>query len=78
MDQTGFTLLAMGFTGAKALKFKLRYIEAFNALEAEVRRIAPRSLAMRDARSAICGTAGRVASLGRRSSWSIDRILHSR
>ncbi len=40
MDRDGFTLLAMGFTGAKALKWKLRYIEAFNALEAEVRRIA--------------------------------------
>lgn len=40
MDRTGFTLLAMGFTGAKALKWKLRYIEAFEALEAECRRIA--------------------------------------
>ena len=40
MDQTGFTLLAMGFTGTKALKWKLRYIEAFKALEAECRRIA--------------------------------------
>ncbi len=40
MDRDGFTLLAMGFTGTKALKWKLRYIEAFNALEAEVRRIA--------------------------------------
>lgn len=40
MDRDGFTLLAMGFTGAKALKWKLSYIEAFNALEAECRRIA--------------------------------------
>lgn len=40
MDRDGFTLLAMGFTGGKALKWKLRYIEAFNAMEAEVRRIA--------------------------------------
>lgn len=40
MDRDGFTLLAMGFTGSKALKWKLRYIEAFNAMEAEVRRIA--------------------------------------
>lgn len=37
MDRDGFTLLAMGFTGAKALKWKLRYIEAFNAMEAELR-----------------------------------------
>lgn len=40
MDRDGFTLLAMGFTGGKALKWKLRYIEAFNAMEAELRRIA--------------------------------------
>ena len=40
MDRDGFTLLAMGFTGSKALKWKLRYIEAFNSMEAELRRIA--------------------------------------
>lgn len=40
MTRDGFTLLAMGFTGSKALKWKLRYIEAFNAMEAELRRIA--------------------------------------
>jgi len=39
MDRDGFTLLAMGFTGTKALKWKLRYIEAFKAMEAEIRRI---------------------------------------
>jgi len=37
MDRDGFTLLAMGFTGAKALKFKLAYIAAFNAMEVELR-----------------------------------------
>lgn len=40
MDRDGFTLIAMGFTGGKALKWKLRYIEAFNAMDAELRRIA--------------------------------------
>ncbi|AIM25789.1 Rha family transcriptional regulator [Melissococcus plutonius] len=33
MNRDGFTLLAMGFTGQKALKFKLKYIEAFNQME---------------------------------------------
>ncbi len=33
MTRDGFTLLAMGFTGKAALGFKLRYIEAFNAME---------------------------------------------
>ncbi|MBC1420183.1 Rha family transcriptional regulator [Listeria fleischmannii] len=33
MNRDGFTLLAMGFTGKKALQFKLKYIEAFNQME---------------------------------------------
>ena len=33
MDRDGFTLLAMGFTGSKAMEFKLKYIEAFNRME---------------------------------------------
>lgn len=33
MNRDGFTLLTMGFTGKKALKFKLEYIAAFNAME---------------------------------------------
>ena len=33
MNRDGVTLLAMGFTGKKALKFKLEYIAAFNAME---------------------------------------------
>lgn len=37
MDRTGFILLAMRFTGPKALKFRMAYIEAFNRMEAELR-----------------------------------------
>lgn len=33
MTRDGFTLLAMGFTGKEAFKFKLAYIEAFNKME---------------------------------------------
>ena len=33
MTRDGFTLLAMGFTGKKALQFKLAYIDAFNRME---------------------------------------------
>lgn len=36
MTRDGFTLLAMGFTGKRALRWKLRYIGAFNAMEAEL------------------------------------------
>lgn len=33
MNRDGFTLLAMGFTGKKALEWKIKYIEAFNEME---------------------------------------------
>lgn len=39
MNRDGFSLLAMGFTGAKALKWKMDYINAFNAMENELKRI---------------------------------------
>ena len=37
MNRDGFTLLVMGFTGKKALEWKLRYIKAFNEMEALLR-----------------------------------------
>ena len=37
MNRDGFTLLAMGFTGKKALKFKMQYIEAFNQMESHIK-----------------------------------------
>lgn len=37
MNRDGFTLLAMGFTGEKALGWKLKYIEAFNEMEAKLK-----------------------------------------
>lgn len=37
MTEEGFTLLAMGFKGEKALHFKLRYIDAFKAMEKKIR-----------------------------------------
>lgn len=36
MTRDGFSLLVMGFTGNKALEWKLKYIEAFNHMEAEL------------------------------------------
>ena len=33
LTRDGFSLLAMGFTGAKALEWKLKYLEAFNKME---------------------------------------------
>ncbi len=39
ITRDGFSLLAMGFTGDKALKFKLNFIQAFNAMEQELKRL---------------------------------------
>lgn len=37
MNRDGFVLLAMGFTGKKALDFKLKYIDAFNRMEQAIK-----------------------------------------
>lgn len=39
MNRDGFTLLAMSFTGKKALKFKLYYIQAFNKMESKLKEL---------------------------------------
>lgn len=38
MTRDGFSLLIMGFTGAKALEWKLKYIKAFNNMESHIRQ----------------------------------------
>lgn len=38
ITRDGFTLLVMGFTGPKALEWKLKYIRAFNEMEKELKR----------------------------------------
>lgn len=37
LTKDGFSLLVMGFTGAKALSWKLKYIEAFNKMEKAIK-----------------------------------------
>ncbi len=37
LTRDGFSLLVMGFTGKKALEWKLKYIEAFNKMEQMIR-----------------------------------------
>lgn len=36
MDRKGFTLLSMGFTGVKAMDFKIAYIDAFDEMERQL------------------------------------------
>lgn len=37
MNRDGFNLLVMGFTGKKAIRFKLEFIEAFNVMEKAIK-----------------------------------------
>ena len=39
LTRDGFSLLVMGFTGIKALEWKLKYIKAFNEMEKELKRL---------------------------------------
>ncbi|MEN2466719.1 ORF6C domain-containing protein [Ornithinibacillus sp. JPR2-1] len=48
MNRDGFTLLVMGFTGKKAMDFKLRYMNAFNQMEKELKQ--PRALTEKEQR----------------------------
>ncbi len=38
MSRDGFTLLVMGFSGRKAMEWKVKFLEAFNAMEAELNK----------------------------------------
>ena len=58
MNRTGFTLLAMGFTGKKALQFKLAYIDAFNRMEAKLQELLAQG---KDARWLETRTAGKIS-----------------
>lgn len=40
LTRDGFSLVVMGFTGAEATSWKVRYISAFNTLEGEIQRLA--------------------------------------
>lgn len=37
MNRDGFNMLAMGFTGKRAIRFKLEFIDAFNAMEKAIK-----------------------------------------
>ncbi|GAX07179.1 antirepressor [Secundilactobacillus pentosiphilus] len=44
MNRDGFTLLAMGFTGKEAAKFKIQYIDAFNTMEQSLKQVPRKKL----------------------------------
>lgn len=48
LTRDGFSLLVMGFTGQKALQWKLKYIEAFNKMEQHIKSQILESYAIED------------------------------
>jgi len=42
LTRDGFSLLVMGFTGAKALGWKIKYIDAFNDMEQSLKSVQPK------------------------------------
>lgn len=48
LTRDGFSLLVMGFTGQEALKWKLKYIEAFNDMEAALKNPQPTPTCIED------------------------------
>lgn len=47
LNRDGFSLLAMGFTGKKALQFKLKFINAFNKMEEALKSLTPEEIQRR-------------------------------
>lgn len=60
MTRDGFTLLVMGFTGYRAMEWKVKYIKAFNAMEAKLKEAAAREAALPEAKPADEGEAARL------------------
>lgn len=75
LTRDGFAFLVMGFTGAKAARFKEAYIQAFNAMEEELRRLgSPAVPAYDDDGMEIFGMALRKADIALRSISVAERL----
>lgn len=82
MTREGFMLLAMGFTGKEALRWKLAYIAAFNRMEAELQKPAYDPARIELAHSLAAQAAAQVTQTvfeaiasGRNSDWRRVRYL---
>lgn len=75
LTRDGFAFLVMGFTGAKAARFKEAYIQAFNAMEEELRRLgSPAVPAYDEDGMEIFGMALRKADLALRTISLAERL----
>lgn len=75
LTRNGFTLLAMGFTGPRAMEFQIAYIEAFEQMERELRAATPSARA--EAAIAMNAVYASAARAGHRSDF-LPRLIHLR
>ncbi|WP_395947507.1 Rha family transcriptional regulator [Caedibacter taeniospiralis] len=64
LTKDGFTILAMGFTGQKAMEFKIKYINAFNAMAEELQKDQLKALENKEPQQ-------------KKDNSAIDRIYHA-
>lgn len=64
ITRDGFSLIVMGFTGTKALEWKLKYIEAFNSMEKSLTEYKPKMTSLGEVASCIKITARNMEKQG--------------
>lgn len=72
MNRDGFTLLAMGFTGKEALQWKLKYIAAFNEMEAALNSKPVSTLKEKEVEARLNNSRARIASEFRKIAEKTD------
>lgn len=78
ITRDGFSLLVMGFTGKKALEWKLKYIEAFNAMEQKLtdRNINLEMLISKTVAVVVNETVKALAPLMKTPASEVDRLCY--
>lgn len=72
MNRDGFTLLAMGFTGKDALQWKMKYIAAFNEMEAQLNSRPVSQLKAQEIEARLNNSRARIASEFRKIAEKTD------
>lgn len=72
LTRDGFSLLVMGYEGTKALKWKLQYIDAFNMMEQEIKRLLQEKLEMEEYITKSVVRQLRIAKEDANKSWQIQ------
>lgn len=72
MNRDGFTLLAMGFTGKDALQWKMKYIAAFNEMEAKLNGRPVSTLKEKEIEARLNNSRARIASEFRKIAEKTD------